>query len=147
MATKIVNGRRVTLTPEQEFDFEQARTPRLADAIRELKRAIRERRKRAEEAGVTVGQYTIDTSLEFRQRLLELRDIAANAGPGERIPVVLANGSVVRVPGAALTQAQQAIAGHVRACLDVEADKLAEADALATVQAVRNYDVDAGWPS
>ena len=143
---KIVNGVRMQMTPQEEADFEASRTPSLAAIKEALSTAVSAHRRVLEEGGITVGQRRIATTREFRQQMRELRDWAQD-NPGQQIPVRLADGKVVRIGAAALAAAAQAIAAHVRACIEAEAAHLDAIAALPDVAAARAYDVTTGWPA
>lgn len=119
------------------------------EAHREMaRRALRARRREAESAGVQLGQRTIPTDPEMRAQLRELRDWS-QANPGAQVPVELANGRIVRVSYAQLNAAISAVSAHMRECLEVEADKLDEIDALADDAAIDAWlaaNLEAGWP-
>lgn len=146
MATKLVNGVRVTLSAQEEADLEASRTPTLAQAKRAKVEALRSVREDKLNADLTVGAKTIDITPEFRAQLRELQAYS-DANPSDPLTVFTANGKAVDVTRAQLVAVNTALHNRMKLINDaakVKADTIEAAGDLAAVAAVN---LDQGWPA
>ena len=141
---KNVNGQNILMSPAEEAAFEASRTPTLPVAKADAFARIRAKRIEHERAGATAGARTVRADPDTLTRLFALQ---AAAVPGEQIPVEMVDGTVEMVPAAGVTGLVTAVQARMLALANVEATKRGQVDALVTVDAVRAYDIDAGWPA
>lgn len=143
MATKMVNGVLVEMTAEEEAAFEASRTPTLAQARRQWKDRIRDRRELAERTFPYVGaRYDASAA----GRIAVLANAARISGAGFPVRVVALDDSETGLSRAEYQAFEAALATHLQLC-SANAQALRQAvQAAADVAAVRAIDVDAGWP-
>ncbi|HNT40034.1 MAG TPA: hypothetical protein PKO45_13040 [Rubrivivax sp.] len=132
-ATKFVNGELLSMTPQEEADFEAARAPRLEDVQAQAHARVDEVRAKVEAAGVTTGAkgQRIDTSAAGLARLALLA--AGDDGQGD-----------VSRPSA---EVLKAAAVRVDACAARAAALHSQVDAAKDAREVFAIDIDAGWPA
>lgn len=141
---RMIGGVNVAMTPDEEAAFEAARLPSIGKARAKAIEAIKAARIASERAGAASGAHTIVADVDTVARLQALIDAAT---PGQQIPVEMVDGSVVLLPAAGVTGLITAAKARMLAAGLVEATKIGEVNALATVAEVRAYDINAGWPA
>lgn len=143
MATKIVNGNVVEMTPAEESAFEAARTPTLAQARKAAKARIRDLRDQAERSFPYLG---IRYDASAAGRIAVLANAARASGNGFPVRFVALDDSEVGLSRAEMQAFETALATQLQAC-STNAKALRDAvQAAATPQAVLAIDLEAGWP-
>ena len=121
--------------PELSFVKEQARA------------ALKAHRKSIEYGGVMIDGQRWDTEVKDELRLLE-RIVLSSSGELDTVDWKVADGVYVELTSEKLSSVVAAFTEHFTKCFAVEQSKLAELDALETVQAVQNWQATSmleGW--
>ncbi len=142
--TKLRRGVLVEMTPAEEAAFIASRIPTIERARADKLAAVRAKRIEVERAGAASGGRVVSADPENISRLLALKEAAT---PGQQVPVELVDGSVVMMPGNAITGLITAAQARLLGAMVAEAAKREEIEALTTVDAVLAYDVSTGWPA
>lgn len=143
MATIIRNGELITLTAEEEAEFEASRTPTLSQARKAAKEAIRNRREQAERTFPYLG---IRYDASAAGRIAVLANAARQSGTGFPVRIVALDDSEVGLSRAEMQAFEMALATHLQACSANAKSLRDQVQAAADVAAVRAIDVEAGWP-
>lgn len=147
MATKIVNGDLVVMTPDEEAAFEASRRPVLSVAKKLARDRIRDRRDQAEKSFAYLG-VRYDASAAGRIAVLANAARASGNGFPVRFVGIDAQGNEAEtgLSRAEMQAFETALATHLQAC-SANAVALRQAvNASADVAAVLAVDVEAGWP-
>lgn len=149
MATKLVNGVPVEMSPAEEAAFEAGRTPNLAQARRLMRDRIADRRSQAESGGFAhlTKRYDSRGGDLARLSILAERARTAKAAAGAFTVRVVASDDTEAAFNADEMIALEVSAGdHFLAC-SANARTLRQAvTAAADVALVLAVDIEAGWP-
>jgi hypothetical protein len=148
MATKMVNGVLVTMTAEEEAQFEADRTPTLAHAKKARKQAILVRWGMADAAGFTYQTKTIESDATNLARISVLASRARRAlADSEAFSVVwvTADDSTLTLNRAELIDMDKAAGDFLKRMSD-NARTLRQAVSAATdLAGVAAVNIEAGW--
>jgi len=114
-----------------------------------LKAEVADKRWRIETGGLTVGGMPVDTSDRTKLLVTGAR-IRADAEPEAEFRWKAASGVFVTLTSEQIIAIADALAAFVQALFDAESDHVDAIDALVVEDnwdALRLYDIDAGWPT
>lgn len=149
MATKIVNGKEVTMSPAEEAAFEAERTPTLPQAKRLMRDKIARRRAAAEMGGFLhlAVRYDSDASELARIAILgERARTAKAAATAFSVNVIASDDSQTAMNANEFIALEVSAGDHFIACsAKARALRLA-VNKAADVASVLAVDTEVGWP-
>ena len=150
MATKLVNGVHVEMSPAEEAAFEAARTPTLAQAKRAAREALAARLIRAEQSSFAfqTGRVVSDAAMLSRIAIFAHRAQRAIADSETiTVRIALEDGSTLNLNRQEMLDLAKAAGDHFIAC-SANARTLRQAiQAAATLAEVAAVDIESGWPA
>jgi hypothetical protein len=149
MATKLLNGVPVEMSDAEYLTFEDSRTLTVAQAKREMRRRIDERRERAERSGFALSATRYDSGPAFFSRLSILAARARTAKAANEsftVNVVAADESQANMNANEIIALEQAAGDFLVACSQNARTLRQAVGNAADVAAVLAVNVEAGWP-
>lgn len=142
---KLVNGILVELTPAEEAEYLAAQIVPFETVKQQKLSALAALRYQHETAGITLNGMTIETDRQS-QALITGAWSFSQLNPAVLIDWKAESGWI-QIDAATISAIAGAVATHVQACFSNERIHAEAIAALATCEAVTNYDLTTGWPA
>ena len=149
MATKMVNGVSVDMTPDELAAFEAQRVFNLPQAKRYMRLRIMARRERAELGGFLNGSTRYDSDAQSLSRIAILASRARTGkalGSNIVVSMVAADDSMTNMNADALLSLELSSGDHFIACSNNARVLRLAVNQADTVAAALAVDTEAGWP-